>query len=354
MYSNLPPQAQGVIDQIYNNALRNQRTIATIKTLEPRLLDKTNLAASGYVEEEKKSSSLDRISDHDEASDLYLPIQIESLQTQIQTVKTSIDQSLARVQELQSQSRKAASEVLSEGVWPMEALAARRGVQLTYFDTASEEKQKMERKMEHMLDREAALVDRQEQIPSQFMFNLLRTLEGRAAEIQRNIDLLQNQLDIVIRSNEDDQNTQHQPGYGRPKERRVTGEEISAIFKVQNDALLRVAGAVATAHDQLDALRARWRRYHGSADDPFRKADAEEILVKNRLEVKMRADMALARPPAPAAAVPAPAPASGGLFGTSTPAPASGGLFGTSAPAPASGGLFGTSAPGEQIVVLYN
>ena len=89
------------------------------------------------------------------------------------------------------------------------------------------------------------------------------------------------------------------------------------------------------------------RRGIGQYDDPFFRADVEEMRKERELQQRVIEERLMANastaPSAPS--TPAPAPPSGGLFG-SNPAPASGGLFGTPAAAPSTGGLFG-STPGR-------
>lgn len=121
-------------------------------------------------------------------------------------------------------------------------------------------------------------------------------------------------------------------------------------FSIQNDQFLNITNGAARLHEEVELLKSRHRRYMetskgiGQYDDPFFKADVEEMrkereLQRRVIEERLTANASTA-PSAPS--TPAPAP-SGGLFGSS-PAPASGGLFGATA-APSPGGLFG-STPG--------
>jgi hypothetical protein len=128
-------------------------------------------------------------------------------------------------------------------------------------------------------------------------------------------------------------------------------EDLATAIRRQADAFLLVAASVATAHDALDELRARYRvMASAGGDDPFALADAREAEDERRVQERIRSDVAAAAGAAAAAQAPPPgsaqAPAAGGLFGAPAPAAATGGLFGAPAPASAAGGFgFGAPAP---------
>jgi hypothetical protein len=129
------------------------------------------------------------------------------------------------------------------------------------------------------------------------------------------------------------------------------------LAKLHNHQFLQIAHGASRLHEEMELLKVRHRHFvqqrGGVYEDPFLKADVEEMRKERELHQKIMEERLAANadaPVAPAAATPAagglfgstPAPAAGGLFG-STPAPASGGLFGSKAPAPLTGGLFGSS-----------
>ena len=263
VYSTLPAQAQTMITQIHDMSWRQRRTLASVNKMAPRLLS-TDLELVVGNEEEKKvdtttgsiltasSSSSSSTGVDDNA---YLPLQIEAILSNLHSLTITLERSMTIARGLQDKSRETASYGLTEVSWPIEALAARRGVQLTYLDSDGQplsEKIKFERKMEAMLDKEAALVDRKEQIPSEFLWKLLKSFEERLHLTQREVDTLQRQLVMVVASNEN--NVQ---GYERQREHQVTRDDIASIYKIQNEALLRVAGEVATINDQVELLRSR-------------------------------------------------------------------------------------------------
>jgi len=419
VYTSLPPQAQQAIMQIHDMSLRQRRTLASIEKMAPRLLsgnyDLNNQDSHDNHSEEKKEMQQQHGSD-DENS--YLPLQIEAMMSNLQAIVENLERRMGFVKGLQGKARDGASYALSEASWPMEALAARRGVQLssTKFDGADAnavndpnlKKKMLERKVESMLDREAAMIDRREQVPSKFVWELLKSFEERVGQTKREIEIFERQLKLVQASNADSLR-----GYERQRQHEFSREDIASIYEVQNGALLRVAGKIASMNDQVETLRRRWRRYHGkTGDDIFRKADALDVTRRNEKEARLRTIMLSTRPQPSAtsqggsltatvaptsgtmfgakptstsglfgsstsnstggfgakSATPTSVPAGGSLFGTapaptggslfgasgntggglfgtnSTPAQTGGGLFGSSAPAPAGGGLFGTSA----------
>jgi len=377
-----------------------------------------------------------------------------ALHSQIQTLLQSAESNLISAQQLKARAGEATVQAKMHGAWPIENVAARRGVALSTVrgvlvrdgaNSGSSNSQfgsgvsssssslggnvssslgatsggggggtpasslnvsGMDNidaiALQHIMDIRAAHVDRIEAMPSPYLWDVLRSFEQRLASVQRDVDAVRERLTIaeeaerlqsmgggvsgnetaLLLTNADNFNamTSLMLYEGSGGAQAPLSKRLATLARSQNDLFLHIAEKAARAHERLDEVKSRYRRFcestkGGYYDDPFIRADVEEVSREREMQQKiMEEQIATAPPPppvattaaatapapstslfgaTPAAAAPStslfgasPAPASGGLFG-STPAPAPGGLFGsTPAPAPSTGGLFGsTPAP---------
>jgi hypothetical protein len=244
--------------------------------------------------------------------------------------------------------------------------------------------------LQHIMDIRAAHVDRIEAMPSPYLWDVIRNFEQRVAQVQRDIDAVRDRLTIaeeaervqsmggsgaefsnetaLLLTNADNFNamTSLMLYEGSGGAQAPLSKRLATLARSQNDLFLRIAEKAARAHERLDEAKSRYRRFcevtkGGYYEDPFIRADVEEVSREREMQQKIMEEQIATAPPPPVAATapPVAAPAAGGLFGSTpaaapstslfgaTPAPASGGLFGsTPAPAPAGGGgLFGAPAP---------
>jgi hypothetical protein len=222
------------------------------------------------------------------------------------------------------------------GIWPVEAVAVRRGVKLSSNGKSMDPTVKEQ--LQKLLDQQVAHVDRVERIPSPYMWQTLQDLQKRVSILLQQVSTLNLELD----ANASDQVM-----------------DVASIVHSQTEAITRVAHDVARVHDQMDLLRTKYNQTE-RGENVLIKAEMAEYERQVRLEQQSKQQFMKAAGSVPQQAATAPAP-SGGLFGSipaaapssglfgSTPAPTpapSGGLFGsTSAPTAPSGGLFGSSTP---------
>jgi len=330
-FSTLPPQAQSAVTQIYELVVKHRRTMASVTKMEPKVLSALWLenASTGHIEEEKKTDGLlasagEGLSSSLSLEDEYLPLQCEALRSDFQIISSKIERSVARARELRIRSKDNSDRGRTEAAWPIEALAARRGVQLTYLNDKGEplsEKEKLEKKYNELMDKEAALIDRKEVVPSNFMWKLLKTFEEQLRLTQKEVEVLRGQLDMFEASNADIGR-----GYERQTARKATRDEIASIYNSNQRAMIRIAGEVAFVTEQVGELRSRWRRYHGPNDDPFKNAETQVLIKQNEEDAKLRAIMLSSK--ANVAANSTGVSTGDGLFGNTTAPSQSTGLFG--------------------------
>jgi len=450
-YSQLPDNAKRAIDGIYQLMMQHRRTLASVKTMAPALLtvendggqstNKMNSATissrGGLSPADAAAGSPRRSSSNNnknkDPSSLPLPQQMIALHSQIQTLLQSAESNLIDAQQLKVRAGEATVQAKMHGAWPMENVAARRGVALSTVrgilgnsGNANATSQSFSSgpssssttpttaatgvtggtpasslnvsgmdnidaiALQHIMDIRAAHVDRIEAMPSPYLWDVLRNFEQRVAIVQRDVDAVRDRLAIA----EEAERVQSMGGFGRGSGVNETAllltnadnfnamtslmlyegsegaqaplsKRLATLARSQNDMFLHIAEKAARAHERLAEVKSRYRRFcestkGGYYDDPFIKADIEEVSREREMQQKiMEEQIATAPPPPVAAAAPtaqgpapstslfgaSPAPAGGGLFGAPAPAP-SGGLFGAPAPAPSGGGLFGsTPAP---------
>lgn len=295
-YSALPPDQKQAIDRLYQGMMQHKRTLLQASSMAPKLLGKHQQAdmAAG-TQELPLASNIQKLS-----------TQVGHLQDQIQTLRKRVDETEGLCETSMSQTYWYAK-------WPTEAIAARRGVQIEKSTSAVDSKTHL--KLQEVIDKEMAHVDRVELIPSPYLWQVLEDMERRIQTLKGSIGSLHKGLQSA---------------------KSVNSEKITVldIVNSQENAIIRIANSLAIVHEQVERLRADYRQRE-KGTNVLDAADQKERQHQQYVDQKLSEQMVKAMPTNPGP----PAPSGGGLFG-STPAPA-GGLFG-SAPAP-SGGLFGSS-----------
>ncbi|KAL7518056.1 hypothetical protein ACHAWX_002931 [Stephanocyclus meneghinianus] len=394
-YSQLPNHLKNAIDDIYRHIMSHRRTIVAVKSMAPSLLtDSTaNLGAqsnlqsapadiaAGSPTKKTKNSNLSH-----QLQDLHRNIQEIAVQT-----KNNIDDS--------AKLKQAAGETVAmakmHGLWPVEMVAARRNVILLSLRkkvdgggvsssslagsgqggksaTISNMPEMDVLALQHIMDMRAASVDRKENIPSPYFWEVIHNLEKRAKGVTDGLHDVNLKLagmegagrNGISASGMGDYHTNEcTPSLVLFEEGQMSfPARCAKLARIQNDQFLHIASNTARVHEELELMKIRHRRMCeaqkglGQYDDPFFKADVEEMRKERELQQRIIEERLSANAaPAPPAAAPAslvhevhtPAP-SGGLFGStpapSTATPATGGLFGASAPAPTGGGFFGNPA----------
>jgi len=454
-YAQLPDNAKRAIDGIYQLMMQHRRTLASVKTMAPALLNvdhdgvdnstTTTTIGGGLSPADAAAGSPRRPNNNNkDPSNIPLPQQMIALHSQIQTLLQFAESNLIGAQQLKVRAGEATVQAKMHGAWPIENVAARRGVALSTVrgilggggtNANSQSGQSLSSSggntpttttttattgvsggtpasslnvsgmdnidaiaLQHIMDIRAAHVDRIEAMPSPYMWDVLRNFEQRVASVQRDVDAVRDRLTIaeeaervqsmggiggggggnetaLLLTNADNFNamTSLMLYEGSEGAQAPLSKRLATLARSQNDMFLHIAEKAARAHERLDEVKSRYRRFcestkGGYYDDPFIKADIEEVSREREMQQKIMEEQIATAPPPPvaapqAAAAPAPftslfgaspAPAPGGLFGApapsgglfGAPAPAPGGLFGsTPAPAPAGGSLFGAPAP---------
>lgn len=315
-YSALPADQKQAIDRLYQAMMQHKRTILQVSSMAPKLLDKPQQAdvAAGTQE-------------------LPLVPHVQKLTSQVEQLQQKLKTLRQNVEYTKNLYETSTAQALMFAQWPTEAVAQRRGVSLTKAKTTLDKDTQV--KLRELMDRQMAHVDRVERMPSPYLWQVLEEMEQRIHSLKGQMESLNQALE---------------------NSKRIPPESanVVTIIRMQEQAIWKVATAMAVVHSQVDKLRFDYRLYE-KGTNVLELADQEELQFQRDLDHKLREQMVQSLPaagaPKPGAPAPggsifgaAPAP-SGGLFGAPSPAPGAFGAFGTS-PAPASGGLFGsTPAP---------
>jgi len=411
-YSQLPPNLKNAIDEIYRHMMAHRRTLASVKTMAPSLLEcSSNDINNTQSSQEAAGADIAAGSPTKKAKTSNLAQQLTELHKEIEQVAKETKENIDTSGQLKTCAGEVVTMAKLHGSWPIETIATRRQVILSSLRQRVENSTKTNSAqqqgdakssnlssmpeidalaLQNIMDVRAASVDRKEQIPSPYYWEILRDLEKRARNVATNVEGMASRLANA----EDTERSGIKMGECNPS--LILCDEGATSFparcaklaRIQNEQFLHIANGAARLHEEMELLKTRHKRLMetqkgiGQYDDPFFKADVEEMRKERELQQRIIEERLLANAgtapsvPAgtPAALVPsgslfgsttapapsgglfgstAPAPA-GGLFGSTTPAaaptPASGGLFGTPAAAPAGGGLFG-STPGESVNV---
>ncbi|KAL7544023.1 hypothetical protein ACHAXR_013475, partial [Thalassiosira sp. AJA248-18] len=429
-YSQLPDNAKRAIDQIYQLMMQHRRTLASVKTMAPSLLVVENApqdgsggnvnsargenpspadAAAGSPRRTIPSGKATTTSAPLDPSSEPLPQQMTALQTQIQTLLQSAESNLTEAQQLKGRVGEAAVQAKMHGAWPIENVAARRGVALSSIKGMLGDSNNNAQSttaplggtvpagagnsngtpasslnvsgmtnidaiaLQQIMDIRAAHVDRIESIPSPYFWEVLHNFEQRMALVHRDVEKVRARLAIA-------EEAERVQAIGAGGARMMIGDETSLLLanggnnvnamaslmvyegggasaplskrlatlaRSQNDLFLHVAAQAAHAHEGLDEMKLRYQRFcqttkGGYYEDPFLKADVEEVSREREMQQRIMGEqLATATPlsaPPVAQGVTGGAPI-GGLFGQRPPAPA------------AAGGLFG--APGKDFAFVH-
>ena len=354
-YHQLPPDQKRIIDTLHEAMMQHKRTMAQVSTMAPKLLmtSSTSKSASGSSASGARIGQADMAAgagaDSSTLSSLpqktaHLKSQLKSLQQQFQTLQEQVDHTKLN-------SETATTQAYMYARWPTEAVASRRGVNLTKSSSKSatstsaststtsssnnnNDDKSVQQKIQQLLDRTMTHVDRIEQMPSPYLWQVLRDMEARLELLYTHIESLHKQL----------LSSSSQPGGNAPI-------NVTQIVTAQNDAIWNLASQWSSLHHRVDQLRHQYRMYEastgGAVVNVLDAAHQQDMAHQQALDHQLKLQMVRAMPAAPASAPPAAAGGSS-LFGSSTPAPSTGfgttggSLFG-STPAPAGGSLFGST-----------
>ena len=387
-YSQLPDNAKRAIDGIYQLMMQHRRTLASVKTMAPALLhieidpNNSTTSSSGVISSADAAAGSPRrttSTNNNNNGVEPLPQQIMTLHSQIKTLLQSAECNLNEAQQLKGRAGEAAIQAKMHGAWPIENVAARRGVALSTVrgvlggnhgqeqsggGTATTSSSNatsnnggtpasslnvsgMDNKdaiaLQHIMDIRAAHVDRIEAIPSPYFWDVLRNFEERVASVQRDVDAVRDRLAIaeeaervqslggwggfgsetaLLLTNTDNFNAMtslmlYEGGEGT---QAPLSKRLATLARSQNDMFLHIAEKASRAHDRLDEVKARYRRFcettkGGYYDDPFLKADIEEVSRERELQQRIMEERIATAPPPQAPPTAAPPSTSGGLFG---------------------------------------
>lgn len=210
-YSQLPSHVKHAIDDIYRQITTHRRTLASIASMAPSLLEPDHdsndseqpptaadiAAGSPRKIDTKQSSNLAR--------------QLSILRREIEEIAARSDDNLQSSNRVKAAAGEAAAATKLHGMWPVEAVAARRRVVLSGLrrrvedgaassnnhnnnNNSDNKGNELSRRndplstmpemdalaLRHVTDVRAASVDRREQIPSPYYWEMMRDLETRA------------------------------------------------------------------------------------------------------------------------------------------------------------------------------
>lgn len=332
-YSQLTPEMKRAIDNMHEAITRHKRTMFNLQTMGPKLL----------VPPEQTTTTTTR-DIHRTAPNLTpLQTQIQRLQVQSNRLQHDTEKLRAAAQQQHRASETAMVQTTLYAQWPVEALAARRGVRWSTDTAAKAEPHGEEKKSDdgvaaaalhhqirEALNRAMAAVDRIDRMPSPYYWETLHTLEQRAAQLSDQAKLVQNQLD-----------------QSRALTRQITfaapaAVTIHEIVETQHVALSRLTAQWEHWRDEMQRVRYRYSKYE-RGEDVLVKAAAAELERQRKLQEQLllhylQASTTSEASSAPSAAAPVSNFATGGGSSSTTAAPAPFGAPATTA------NLFGNTA----------
>lgn len=309
-YSQLPPQIKQAIDKIHEQMMKHKRSVAQVQTMAPVLLRNPTKPA-------------------DVAAGTTPPLleQLQIMALKLQEIESNLQACGLEAMRIKAKYEQTTTQTVVHGIWPVEALASRRGIQLNPVETKSNPT--INDQIRQSLELQAAHVDRLEKIPSPYMWQSIEDMESRLRELQHTSQLVTTHLAQV---------------------QQVRDMGVASVVVGQTDLLVQVDEQIKALQRRMEDLRSRYRVWEKDAN-VLDQQQIRDLQARQKRDEIVKIGYIKAAGATPASG-PAPstgfgqAPAStpgGGLFGSSAPAP--GGLFG-SAPAPAGGGFGAAPKPG--------
>lgn len=333
-----------------------------------------------------------------------LPQQMVGLQTQIQTLLQSAETNLTEARQLKTRAGESAVQAKMHGAWPIENVAARRGLALssvkgllgganraqstttpplgatapgstgnsnvgtpasatnvsgmTNIDAIA---------LQQIMDIRAAHVDRIESMPSPYFWEVLHNFEQRVVMIQRDVEAVRARLAIVeeaervrsigggtgvmrmdetsllltnARGDNSDVMTSLLISEGSMAAAAPIPKRLATLARSQSDLFLCIAAQAARSHDGLSEVKLRYQRYCQTTKGGY----YEDPFLKSDVEEVSREREIQQRIMEEQLAT-TPIPVAQVIAAPGAPSASAGGIFGQAAPAPATTGLFGASAP---------
>ena len=363
--------------------MQHRRTLASVKTMAPSLLSVDNTSASNHYSNAKSGSSGNHAfstpggenpSPADAAagsprrpvssnklttnpSDEPLPQQMVAIRTQIETLLQSAETNLTEAKHLKTRAGEAAIQAKMHGAWPIENVAARRGVALSSIkglvgDSNSNAQSTTTTlsggantgnipasslnvsgmknidaiALQQIMDIRAAHVDRIESMPSPYLWEVLHNFEQRVTMVQRDVEAVRARLAIAeeaerVQSMGGNVSTSdeaslllanngnvaslilYEGGGGSTGAGAPLSKRLATLARSQNDLFLRIAAQAASAHDGLEEVKLRYQRFYrttkgGQYEDPFLRADVEEVSRERELQQRILEEQISTAPPA--------------------------------------------------------
>merc|ERR1712032_1759090 len=160
---------------------------------------------------------------------------------------------------LRRSGEKNVKSTLQYAVWPVESLAVRRGVHLTYPSISLDKQQHRDMLL-------ASEMDRIEKIPSSYLWDFIHSLERKSTSLQKTLQSLHLDLKLLVSSSSSNNNTKLS---SLP---HLT--QLYSIIRSQNEAFMRIEQSIATVHNDIELTKNRIRKLikvKSILDDPFRK-----------------------------------------------------------------------------------
>jgi len=367
-YASLPPVYKKAIDDIHDKIWNHKRAMARVSTMAPVLLrppqEEADAAASGG------------------GGTSSLPNQLKLLEEQILQLEIQLSSSANDALTLKQTYETSTTQSILHGIWPIEALAARKGVKLRTTTSSSSQQQQQQQQnatsaivtsaqqqqqqgiqlqqqqqqhtatnyssspatmtiteqIRKSLELQAAQVDRLEKIPSPYMWKTLEDTETR-------LDQLRSKIDAI--------------GMELQQRNKIETMGLTSVVQSQTDQLLRLSTSIGRLQREMEMLRNKYNSWENTSKNVLTQQRIKDLETQQKQEERIKIaylkiaakSQPVAQPVAqPTSAFGGAGTSGGGLFGStkpsglfgSAPAPSSG-LFG-SAPAPGGGGVFG-SAP---------
>jgi hypothetical protein len=321
-YSELPPEYKNAIDSIHQAMMHHKRIMYSVETMSPALLRGGGPDNVGGLVEEVDPNVQP------------LPVQLASMESQLKTLQQSMDTAHIHAQDIRRQFETSTVSSVRYGLWPMEAVATRRNIKLSKHAASSsgisqKATSEVKEQIQKSLDQQAAHVDRLEQMPSPYFWNVMQDFSSRIVVLQEEIKALESNLSLVVNMYNSN-----------------TVVDVAGIVQAHANKLAQLTDKVSHVHREMENLRANYSRSVQNTNqvNVLEQARTDEYLRKQRVELNSQAYIMKAAPTSNAPPAPAPASTSTSTFGTSTTTSGFGFGSTTPAPAPSTGGLFGGAA----------
>ena len=243
-YSSLPPEYQKAIDAIHESMMNHKRSMIHVRAIGPQALI---------------------LSNRNEA----LPSKLKKFQQSLNTLQQDVETLNAIAKNQRALDRRVLEQAYLYAKWPTEAMAARRGIRLSYTEEKKETEPGIRTQLQDMLARQLPYVDRIERMPSPYLWQTLDEMLQRLKSLSEYVTTVCQQLE---------------------RSKSLENSDIANLVDVvdnQDQFIYDIRSRIHKIHRAMDKLRSTYNSFE-TGQNVLEKAQLEEWGQRRGIEEQIQ------------------------------------------------------------------